>query len=788
MLRHNLLLFYRNAKKYKTTFLINVIGLSSGLACVLLIALWVIGETEKDHFSQKDSDRHVQVLSNYKANTSVITEKMTAGPLYRALEEEVPEIDYAIPIVVPRSFYNGILSKDGRRIRAKPQFVGERYFNVFDCDFVQGSKQGSLEKNESIVISEKMAAALFSAEENVIGKTIQFNNKYFTGFYTITGVFKASNKNSVEHDFLLSFSRFLESRPGLKEWVNEGVQAHLVLQPGVSIEQFNLKIENFLKAKRGSNKTLFVQKYSEIYLNGNYENGKPIASSIKYVVQLFSIIALLVLILACINFTNLSTANAFRRLREIGVKKATGVSRRYLIQQYFGESILLSFLSFIVSIVLVALLLPKFNEIIGTQLSFSLSPVMIATLISIVLFTGIVSGSYPAIYLSRLKPTHSLKGKLSAKNSDFWIRKSLVVAQFSISIILLSVVLVISKQINYVQNADMGFDKDQILSFRMEGELLGNNSAFVSELKKVAGVSSASYMWGDLFKRISESSNFQWKGQQPEERKIPFDFIEGGYEIIDALGLEILKGASFPSNEKSNKNHIIFNEAAIKLMNYGENPIGKKVYFKGYKTIVGVVKDFHFKSLYEAIKPMFFIYSSGNNFVVRLNGENIPESITNIEALHAKFNPNIPFEYRFLDENYQKLYTSEQRIATLSTYFAGIAILISCLGLLGLAIFTASQRRKEIGIRKTLGQKKSQITLLLTSEFAKLVGVSILIGSPIAFLLMKDWLSEFAYRIHLGIEYFLFTALLSLFISLVTVATQAIQAANKSPIDALREE
>ncbi len=785
MIKHNLLLFFRNAKKYKTTFLINIIGLSSGLACVLLIALWVLNETNKDHFSQKDSDRHVQVFVNYDAGSSIATENITPGPLTMALGEEIPEIAYGVPVIVPRSFYNGILSRDDKKVRAKPQFVGDGFFNVFDSDFIQGNKEYALDKKESIVISEKMAFALFQTKDNIIGKTIAFNNEYFDGIYTISGVFKESTNNSVAYDFLLNFDRFLEGRPNLKKWNNGGVQAHMVMQPGVTIDQLNNKIKGFLKTKiKGLDHTLFAQKYSETYLYGTYENGKPSGGRIRYV-KLFSMIALFILILACINFTNLSTANAFRRLKEIGVKKATGISRRLLILQYYGESILMSLMSFVIAMILVLLALPKFNEIIGTQLSFSFDLVTINTFLGIVLFAGVISGSYPAIYLSGLRPIHSLKGKLNSKHSDFWIRKGLVITQFSVSTTLLLAVFIISKQVNYVQNADIGFEKDQIISFKKEGELNEGDEAFLLEIKNIPGVSSASHMWGDLFNQISGGSGFQWKGQKEEESKIQFSFVEGGYNMIDLLDLEMVKGRSFSKEFGLENERIILNEAAIKLINYGDNPIGEKVYYDGYKTIVGVVKDFHFESLYEPIKPMFFILSDGDNFIVRIDNR---EAIAKIEALHSQFNPEIPFDFKFIDENYQALYTSEKRVATLSTYFAGIAILISCLGLLGLAIFTASQRRKEIGIRKTLGQRKSQITLLLSSEFAKLVSVSMVIGLSIAFLLMQNWLSDFAYKIALKPSYFIMTGIITLFIALATVSVQAIRAANKNPIDALREE
>ncbi len=787
MLKLNLKLFFRNIKKNKSIFSINIIGLTGGLVSALLIFLWATNELEIDKFTEKDSKRHVQVVVNYHTATTVETNEHTPGPMTMALGEEISEVDYAIPVVAPRSFYFGVLSSEEQNIKAKPQFIGDGFFNVFGCDFIAGNKSNALTDKQSIVISETMALGLFKETANALGKTVTFKNEYFDGVYTITGIFKLPANTSDEYDILFNFEKFLEGRPNLKKWNNGGVEAHLVLLPGVSIEALNSKIEKFLESKgQGESSTLYAQKYSEKYLYGTYENGRPMDGRIKYI-RLFSIIGLLILALACINFTNLSTANASKRIKEIGIKKAAGISRRALWVQFLGEAILMSLLSLAITIPVVLLLIPIFNEVAGTQLDFSFDLKAILGIIAITLLTGVVSGSYPAIYLSRLKPVHTLNGRIDSGKSEFFMRKGLVVFQFVISIVLLIGVLVVSGQVGHIQDTKLGYDKEQLISFPMEGNLDTKYEAFLGELEKINGVASASHMWGDLPGRIGSSSGYQWAGQNEDELKTRFFNISGGYNISELLAVEVLKGRGFSKDFGAEKEGIIFNETAIKIMGYGKDPIGKRVNFEGDKTIIGVVKDFHFESLYEPIKPFFFEIDKGDTFMVRLNSGSERETIAKIERVYVKFNQNIPFEFRFIDENYQALYSSERIVMLLSKYFGGLAILISCLGLFGLALFTAFQKRKEISIRKILGQNISQIVLMLSADFAKLVLVAICIAMPIAYLLTTDWLSDFAYSVPLNIWYFLGTGFIALLVAMLTVGSQALRAANTNPVEALNE-
>lgn len=788
MWKQNIKLFFRSIKNSKSVFLINIIGLTGGLASALLIFLWITNQFNIDQFREKDSDRHVQVMVNYHTPQNVITEEMTPGPLTMAMADEIAEIDYAVPVIAPRSFYNGVLSSKDKNIKAQPQFVGDGFFKLFGCDFLVGDKSIALLDIQSIVISETMALGLFDSSKSALGKTITFRNEYFDGQYKVSGVFKLPKNTSSKYDVLFNFEKFLEGRPNLKKWNNGGVQAHLVLLPGVSINTFNSKIENYLDSKlQGPNTTLYAQKYSERYLFGAYDNGQPIDGKIKYV-RLFGIIGLLILVLACINFSNLATANATKRIKEIGIKKASGVKRRTLLVQFMFESVLMSLLALAVAIPLVKVLLPLFNEVIGTNLDFSFGYRFIVVILGITIITGVVSGIYPALYLSKLKPTQTLKGKLKVGQGEFWLRKGLVVFQFSISIILLITVLVVSKQVGFVQEQELGYDKEQVISFPIEGNLDKEYKAFISEIEQIANVSKASHMYGDLPGRLGSSIGYQWADQKKEERSIRFFDISGGYNIIDLLDVELVEGRTFLKNSETDQEGIIFNETAIKTMGYEDNPIGSQVYFEGYKTIVGVVKDFHFESLYEPIKPLFFELGKGDNIVVKLSSNEPYETIRQIETTYAKFNPNTPFEYRFIDDNFQEIYRSEQIVTLLSKYFAGLAVIISCLGLFGLALFTAFQRRKEIGIRKILGQNVTQIVMMLSKDFTVLVIASILIAIPVAYLLTTDWLSDFAYRIQLNIWYFLGASVLALVVAIMTISSQAIFAANRNPINALREE
>ncbi len=457
MLFHHILIIFRNFKRNKSTFLINLIGLSTGLTCALLIYLWVNDEIHVDRFNKNDS-LLFQVMQNSPDGSEIQTTEYTPGILARALAEEIPEIEFATS-VVPASWFDekGVLVLNETFMKVSSQFVDKNYFNIFSCDFIEGNKNQVLKDKYSMAISDELALKLFNTTQNIIGKTVTWNQDVISGVFEITGIFKMPPSNATaQFDLLLNYDLFIDAHPWLKEWGNSDPSTFVAIKEGTDSRVLNSKIEGFLKSKNQySEDKLFLQQYSKRYLYGRYENGVPTGGRIEYV-RLFSIVAIFILIIACINFMNLSTAKASRRLKEVGIKKAIGANRETLIYQYLGESMLMTALSLVLSVLVVVLFLPFFNEIAGKQLTLSFSKEHILPIICILLFTGLISGSYPALYLSGFSPIQVLKGKLSGSIGEFWARKGLIIFQFIISVALIVSVLVVYKQIEYVQSKKPG--------------------------------------------------------------------------------------------------------------------------------------------------------------------------------------------------------------------------------------------------------------------------------------------------------------------------------------------
>jgi predicted permease len=794
MLKHNLILFFRNIKRYKSTFAINIIGLSSGLACVLLIALWVLDELQFDTFHKNDKQLY-QVWNKFENPRGTMVINWTPDLLAETMAEKLPEVKYATAQTLPEWFEKTPLLVNGKIIKAPGIFGDEDYFKIFSYPLLQGNKEQVLADINAIVISESLANRLFGSTENVIGKTIEWNANNMSGKHQVSGVFKDVPSNSTtQFDFVLPFENWkkqITQIGGRIDWVSNNPATYIVLKEGTNVEAFAKKIETFTKQQdKKVTADLVMTKYSSNYLYGNFENGKQVSGRMDYV-YLFSFIALFILIIACINFMNLSTANASRRLKEIGVKKALGSKRITLIKQYFNESILTALISLLISLIFVFLFIPVFNTITHKELSLSFSFQSIGITVLVVLFTGIIAGSYPALHLSRFNPVSILKGQLNHSRAEGLIRKGLVVFQFSISIVLIIAVLLVSKQVEYVQSKNLGMNKDNVVYFEQEGSLKQNTASFLRELKGIPGVINAGTTTQNVIgTRLNMTGGLYWSGDD-EDRKSRFTELRIGHDFIETMDMKLKEGRAFSSDFATDSTAIVFNETAIKKMGLKE-PIGKTVTYIGIKyTIIGVLEDFHFNSLREAVNPMFFRLMSSSKkmqFIARIEQGKEKETLARINQLHTEFNPKYPFEYKFLDADFQAQYAAEGQVVSLSKYFAILAVLISCLGLFGLATFTAERRRKEISVRKVLGQSASKVTIMLSSEFAKLVLLSIVIALPIGYVLANNWLSGFAYKIHLELWYFLAAGAIALFIALATVGAQAIRAANKNPIDALRNE
>ena len=683
MFRHGLLLIYRNFQRFKSTFFINLIGLSSGLACALLIYLWVNDELAIDAFHQ-NNDRLYRVMANHAEADQITTMPYTTGLLGEALEQEMPEIEYVVSSSGIEEFS---LSANELHIDAQGQFVSKDFFSLYSFKLLQGDPQQVLADKSSIVLSEEMAMNLFNTTENVVGKTLEWQAYVFTKEVIVTGIFEnVPDQTSEPFDFLLSFDYFQDDLIENANWGNYYAITDVLLKEGTKTDQLDKKLAGFMQTKdENSNITLFLKLYSDRYLYGDYTNGVLVGGRIAYV-RLFSIIAIFILVIACINFMNLSTAKASRRIKEVGIKKAIGARRSTLIFQYLGESTMMAALSLLTAMILVTLLLPQFNQITGKQLTLGLDIPLVASVLGITFLTGLLAGSYPALYLSGFNPTAVLKGKFNSSVGELWARKGLVVFQFTLSVVLIVAVLIVYQQISFVQSKNLGYDRDNIIHFPAEGKVVESMETFLSELQEIPGVVSAASMRQNLVGATAFTTGVSWPGKDPDAI-VRFQNITVNYGLIETLGMEMEAGRSFSRDFASDSTGIIFNEAAMKVMGL-EDPIGQTINLWGQdRQIVGVVKDFHYNSLHEQVAPAFMKLAEGDatTMIAKVEANRLPETLDRIRDFYQSYNPGYAFDYQFLDDDYQALYAAEQRVSTLSKYFAALAILISCLGLFGLA-------------------------------------------------------------------------------------------------------
>jgi len=809
MFKHNILIIYRNFKKHKTTFLINLTGLSCGLACVLLICLWVNDELSFDKYHANDS-RLYQVMSNNKSENGIETNKNTPHVLSEVLPLEMPEVEYAAVTTPDRCFPVFTLTGDGKTVQGVGKFASKNFFRIFSYHLVQGSESNVLSNKNAIVLSQSQAKKIFGSADNVIGKTIAYNVVGIKRQCLVTGVFQDVPVNSSEHfDFILAFDDLKDILQMGHGWGTELYCTYLTVKKGTNVDSFNNKLSRYIKSKtKDDSRSYFLKRFSDNYLYGKYQNGKQAGGRIDYI-RLFSLIALFILVISAINFMNLSTAKAATRVKEIGIKKAIGAERKVLIWQYLFEAILMTLLSLVIAIIVVALLLPQFNALTQKSLRFHFDIQVCLALLGITLFTGLLSGSYPALYLSGFKPSMVLKGKFINSMAEKLTRKGLVIFQFSLSIIFIVCVLVIYKQIDYAENKNLGFDKNNVVYFETGTK---TSQAYLNEIKNIPSIESASGMIGHLIgDEYVGKGRIVWNG-----RTIPVRSFGVNYGMIETLGIKVKEGRSFsksfsshndqitlsdtgvatkegksiPKSVNINTTQIILNEAAVEAMGL-KDPVGTIIKGEEYNTeIIGVVENFHFQSLHEKIEPIKFRLDdyTAATIVVKIKKGEEKEALGSLETLYKKFNSNVPFNYKFLDQDYDALYTSERLVSILSRYFAGLSILISCLGLFGLAAFTAEIRLKEIGIRKVLGSTVFGIVRLLSFEFTKMILIAICIALPLSYLITKNWLDNFAYRIPLKWWYFYGAGMVTMFIALCTVSLQSVKAALINPAKSLRSE
>lgn len=813
MLKHFGMVAIRNMVRHKSFSAINILGLSLAMTCCLLIFLWIQDEKQVDNFHTNGGSLYT-VYQNFIVNEQLSSSYATPIFLSDEIKKTIPEVKYAVgyhaayelPWGHPETFQVGdkIHKLEGAR-------ASEDFFKMFSYPVIAGDAKTALKGKSSLAISRKMASMFFENPADAIGKSIHFENRLD---FTVTAVFEDLPSNStLKFNYLVNWEIYLARNVDQASAID---RTFLQLQPDADIQGVEKKIRHLWDShvpKDAAYKIeLGLQRFGDQYLYGNLVNGKPDGGRIEYV-RIFTAVAVFILIIACINFMNLATARSVKRAKEIGVRKVVGSSRLNLMYQFFGETMLLSFLSLTLALVLVHLLLPVFNSFTQKQISSPLTqPSSWMALISLMLATGFLAGSYPALFLSSLKPVRILKGAVKFTGSAIWFRKGLAVFQFSLSIVLLIATIVVSRQTNYVQNAHLGYDRENLIYIRVEGELTRKNKylLFKEEASKMAGIG--------MVDRSSETPHamafgvadaINWEGKNKEmtvgmnnPNAVQFENSQGtaavsfypssvGYDFLKLMDLKVGEGRGFSRERLSDSTAFMINETAVKQMGI-KDPIGKWVSAwdkKGH--IIGILKDYHIHSLHEPIKPVIIDVKEDLQFgmiMARTEPGKTKEALASLEKVYKTINPDYPFVYQFLDQEYENLYRKEQLISRLSNVFAFLAIAISCLGLLGLVMFSAEQRTKEIGIRKVLGATASHIVALLSGDFLKIVFISFIIAAPVAGYMMKSWLEGFAYKIPLAWWIFGVAGGVALMVALFTISVQALRSALANPVRSLRAE
>ena len=788
MLRHNLLISLRSFKRHKTTFLINLIGLSTGIASAFLIYLWIDSERSVDKFPEKEAQLY-RVMTHFDLIDKQITWEYTSGRIASSFLESYPEVEESARVNNKYFVPKGVLSSGSSFQEVTGQFADPNIFSVLSYNLKIGDPETAIADKNSVVLSAELAAKLFIVPEKAIGETIEWDNDFFNKSFIVTGVFNPLPKNATrQFDLMINYENLIDADQWADHWKGGYAENYVILREGTDLAAFNEKIENHYDDKVDNEKfTVFLQKYSDRYLFDEFEDGRLIGGRIANV-RLFTYIAIFIVLIAAINFINLATAQASTKLKEIGVKKAMGGNRRQLMFQFLTESTLMSLISVMIAVGLVYLLLPYFNQLIEQELFFDLISNW-QLVFTAIIGLGLLAGVYPAFYLSSFKSVMIMKGKLPIGAGEKWLRKGLVITQFSLSVIFIVGMLVVHGQLSFIERRPLGYDKSNLLMFDGKGSEEINHQLLLAEIQRIPGVINASNLATDFLGANDKGSGFIW-GDDQNTRNYLFRSPKIGYNSIETLGIKLLEGRTYDPSFSDDDKRIILNESAVKLMGL-ENPVGKRIRYgdDDYREIIGVVEDFHYGSLHKEIAPLIFRFRDwGRNYFVRIQHGNELKTIDQIEEVYHEFYPKYQFESKFLDDEFESLHATEQRVGSLSSYFAFFAILISSLGLLGLVIFTTERRIKEIGIRKVLGCSVTNIVFLLSWDFTKMVLTAILIAVPLSYFGLKDWLQDFAYHIDLSWWYFISGGAVALLIAWTITSTKTIRTAIANPVKALKDE
>ena len=803
MIKNYFKIAWRSILKNKGIFAINIAGLAIGIASCLLILLFVVDELSYDTFHE-NADEIVRVVFKAKVNGEDMKEAVVMAPVAKALKSEFPEVKDATRL---SRLNNPKLSLKNASYRdSRFAYVDPNFFEIFSLPIIKGNKENPLKEPHSIVITKQEAKKYFG-NEDPIGQVLKLEDE--DKQFKVTAVIEKVPQNSHFHfDIFASTEAYLPAQSS--SWMNSEFHTYLLLQKGTAPGNLEAKLPavvekymgpqmkgemgmTFSEFKKDNEIGLFLQPLKDIHLKSDFIASTQLeqGGDIKYI-YIFSAVALFMLLIACINFTNLATAAASKRAKEVGIRKVLGSNKNQLIYQFLAESFIATFISMVLALMLFFLALPVFNDLAGKELplNYLLQPVTLLILVCLIIVIGFFAGGYPAFFLSSFKPIAALKNKFSSSGESKNIRSGLVVFQFVISAGLILATLIVNQQMEYIQNKNLGYEKDQMLVLR-ESYLLGHKQdAFKNRIisdPRVEQVTQSAFVPAGP---SDNSMSGVFLQQEFKRRMFVYNVDE---QYIPTMGMELVAGRNFSSKYGSDSSKAIINERAAEILGFQEDPLSKTfirdTHDGGQKlTVIGVVKDFHFKSLHQDIDPLIMLNNPYGGLIVRAKTADMSGLIKDLNSTWNSLNPREPFNYSILDDSYKQTYRSEQKMGSILSIFAFLTIFVACLGLFGLVTYTAEQRFKEIGIRKVLGSSIPQIVALLSKDFLKLVLISFMIAFPLCFYLMNKWLQEFAYRIEVGWPVFVLAALITFVIAFLTIAYKSIKAATANPVKSLRTE
>jgi putative ABC transport system permease protein len=779
MLKNYIKVTLRNMKRFKGYTFINLTGLAIGLTCSILILLWVRDEMSYDRFHENSSALHRIYLKGRYSDASISAFLSTPGPLAPALKADIPEIvDTSRFLRVEQTLVSG-----DKRLTMAGCFVDPSFLDMFTFPSLDKNARASLSGPNSMVLTEEAEERLFGDDVST-GKTVQIKDWFDLN---VSGVITNIPENShIQFDFLLPFKLLERFGLNLEDWGTQNYITYVQLQGNITLENVEAKVQGFLQKNRpDSSYTLHLQPLTQIHLH-DYKGGGPINS-----VYIFTAVAILILLIACINFINLSTARSLVRAKEVRMRKTVGARRGQIVKQFVLESLFFAFLSYCLAIILMRVFQPVFNNLAGKQLTLDLLDYRVVLgSAAIIVLIGIGAGIYPAFFLSSFTPAHVLKGAHKSGSNGSLLRKALVIFQFSISILLMVCVLVVFSQLGFIKHKDLGMGRENVLSFQLTGNLSRQYDPLKAEILKNPGVQSVTRISNLPIQRRSSDDSVSWEGKQDTE-KILMHFLFVDSDFDQTFEVKMAEGKFFSEHFQSETfQGFVVNQTAVKAMGL-ESPLGKTLEAWDLKgQILGVVRDFHFRSFHNLIEPLILVVISGeyHYLCVKIKGENLAQTLTFLEKTIKRFDPGYTYGFLFLEEEIENLYRAEQSGSNILGYFTVLAIFISCLGLFGLALFLTDQKTKEIGIRRVLGASVFSIIRQLTKDFSKWVLLANIIAWPVSYIAMNRWLQNFAYKTPIRIWFFFSSAVLALVIALLTVGYQSIKAARSNPVKSLRYE